>query len=614
MTLANIPNRGLSCERVSYKVGEITRSFLPGRKPLGESMTTNPSQSQALLYAVDENPPHWLAAVLSLQHVLLMFNGIIIVPAIIATAFDVSPEQIAYITFASIIVTSITTWIQAVRVGRVGAGYVLFMGTSGTFFACTLDAIEVGGLALVATLCLLSAPVEFLFSYFLRHIRKIVTPAVGGVVIMLVTVMVAPIGLDMWTGSKGNPGFGSMENLAVGLFTFLPILGIAVFGGSKIRLWAPIIGTVVGYVVGSIFGLVNFSHFATAAWIGLPVAEWPGIQFHLTAEAIPILITFAFATLVGTIESVGDAMAVQRISERNFKKVDYDRVQGCLYADGVGNCLAGLFGTIPNTTYSGNIAILELTGVASRRIGIYGAVILAVLAFCPKIGALMMSIPGPVLGASLVFLMGMLFATGVQLTMSAGMNYQTGVVVGVSFCVGLMMQTGQFFPDLFPKTFEPVMTNGLVMGGLTAVLLSAAFQMVPKRRVSLRMKPDVDQVAILHHFIEEHVPTWSLSSSQVNALQLACEEVFMHMCRSPVEEGSSHPVKIQFTSEEDHLHIEMEDQSRASEVDQVEELPDLETATESELDQLGLLLLNRVATDVTHIRISGYNCISFKIY
>lgn len=77
---------------------------------------------------------------------------------------------------------------------------------------------------------------------------------------------------------------------------------------------------------------------------------------------------------------------------------------------------------------------------------------------------------------------------------------------------------------------------------------------------------------------------------------------------------SSHPVKIQCTSEEDHLYIEMEDQSRASEVDQVEGLPDLETATESELDQLGLLLLNRVATDVTHIRISGYNYISFKIY
>jgi len=577
-------------------------------------VTSTPSKSQSLVYSADENPPLWMTLVLSFQHVLLMFNGIIIVPAIISTAFDVSPAQVAYIIFASIIVTSITTWIQAVRIGRIGTGYVLFMGTSGTFFACTLDAIEIGGLALVSTLCLLSAPVEFLFSYGLRHVRKIVTPAVGGVVIMLVTVMVAPIGLEMWTGSRGNTGSGTVENLMVGLFTFAPILAIAVLGGIRLRLWAPIIGMAIGYIAGMFWGFVDVSPIAEAPWIGFPVAEWPGIQFHLPSESIPILITFAFATLVGTIESVGDAMAVQRISERNFKKVDYDRVQGCLYADGVGNCLAGIMGTIPNTTYSGNIAVLELTGVASRRIGMYGAGILAVLAFCPKIGALMASIPGPVLGASLVFLMGMLFATGVQLTMSGGMNYQTGVVVGVSFCVGLMMQTGQFFPDLFPKTFEPVMTNGLVMGGLTAVLLSAAFQMAPKRRATMRLDPDPVHLPSLLNFLETQSQVFALTSSQTNALQLACEEVFMHMCRNPVGGRSANAVRIRLIAEEDHLHIDMEDQSQASDVDDPLKFQKPENATESELDQLGLFILNKVVQDVAHLRISGYNCISFKIH
>ena len=574
---------------------------------------TNPD-SRALLYSVDENPPHWLTLVLSFQHVLLMFNGIIIVPAIIATAFDVSAEQIAYLIFATIIVTSVTTWIQAVRLGRIGSGYVLFMGVSGTFFACTLDAIKVGGLPLVATMCLLAAPVEFLFSYFLRHLRKIITPSVGGVVVMLVTVMVVPIGLEMWTGPKGKPGFGSWENLFVGVFTFSTIMGIAVFGGTKIRLWAPILGTAIGYGAGGFWGIVDYSHLASAPWIGLPQANWPGFQFHLTTEAIPILITFGFATLVGTIESVGDAMAVQRISERNFKKIDYDRIQGCLYADGVGNCLAGLTGTIPNTTYSGNIAVLELTGVASRRIGIFGAGILMVLAFCPKVSALIVSIPGPVLGASLVFLMGLLFATGVQLAVSGGMNYQTGVVIGVSFCVGLMMQTGQFFSDTLPRAFEPVMTNGLVMGGLTAVVLSAAFHALPRRRATLRLKPDPAEVSTLNNFIEKQASSLALSPSQANALQLACEEVFMHLCRSPEGTTGTNTVQIQLMSREDHIQIDIEDRSQVSDVDDTIVMPKPEVATEAELDHFGLFLLNKVAKDVTHIRISGYNCISFKIY
>ena len=572
------------------------------------------TNNRTLLYAVDENPPHWLTFVLSFQHVLLMFNGIIIVPAIISTAFDVRPEQIAYLIFATIIVTSVTTWIQAVRLGRIGSGYALFMGVSGTFFACTLDAIAVGGLALVATLCLLAAPVEFLFAYFLRHLRNIITPSVGGVVVMLVTVMVVPIGLEMWTGPKGKPGYGSWENLLVGVFTFSTIMGIAVFGGSQIRLWAPILGTAVGYGAAGLWGLVDYSHLASAPWVGLPLGEWPGFQFQLSAEAIPILITFGFATLVGTIESVGDSMAVQRISERNFKKVDYDRVQGCLYADGVGNCLAGLTGTIPNTTYSGNIAILELTGVASRRIGIYGAGILLVLAFCPKVSALIVSIPSPVLGASLVFLMGMLFATGVQLAVSAGVNYQIGVVIGVSFSVGLMMQTGQFFPDILPSSFEPVMTNGLVMGGITAVILNAAFHVFPRSHATIRLKPDPDRISTLNNFIEEQASSLGLSSSQANAVQLACEEVFMHICRNSEGPTETNEVHIQLVSREDHIQIDVEDRSRVSDVDDPIAMPQPEVATETELDQLGLILLNKVAKEVSHIRISGYNCISFKIY
>jgi xanthine permease XanP len=210
--------------------------------------------------------------------------------------------------------------------------------------------------------------------------------------------------------------------------------------------------------------------------------------------------------------------------------------------------------------------------------------------------------------------MGMLFATGVQLTMSAGMNYQTGLVVGVSFCVGLLMQTGEFFPDLLPKTFEPIMNNGLVMGGLTAVMLSAAFQMVPKRRASLRLEPHAEQLPILSQFLERQSPAFGLAPSQLNALHLACEEIFIHLCRNPVEGRTPNVIRLQLTAEENHLHVDMEDQSQASDVDAPSNLPEVEKATEVDLDQLGLVILNKVVQEVTHIRVSGFNCISFKIF
>ncbi len=576
-------------------------------------VTASPDRTN-LLYAADENPPPWVSLILSAQHVLLMFTGIIMVPVIMAKSFDLSPEEVNYLVFASIMVTSVTTLIQTVRVGKVGAGYVLFMGTSGTYLACTLDAMAIGGLALVATLCLLSAPVEFLFAYFLRFFRKIVTLAVGGVVVMLVTVSVAPIGLEMWTGTPGTPEFGSVENLLTGLATFVPILFIAVLGRPRIRLWAPIIGTAIGYTVGWHAGLVDLSRFHSASVIGLPDLAWPGIQFQLSPEMIPLLITFCFVTLVGTIESVGDAMAVQRVSERRLKKIDYDRVQGCLYADGVGNALAGLSGTVPNTTYSGNIAVLQLTGVASRRIGIYGAAILGVLAFLPKVSAVMISIPGPVLGAALVFLLGMLFATGAQLAVSGGMNYQTGIVVGVSFGVGLMMESGRFFTDIVPASLAPILNNGLVMGGLAAIVISAGFQIVSGRKAVLNLDPDPAQVRVLQEFIQDLATPFRMTDSHVYALQLACEEVFTHICRNPVDGGNADQVRFQWVREEEHIQVEVEHRSKVSDVDEPIPPGEPEHATDEELEQLGLFLLHKVASDVSHIRISGYNCISFKIH
>lgn len=90
--------------------------------------------------------------------------------------------------------------------------------------------------------------------------------------------------------------------------------------------------------------------------------------------------------------------------------------------DGVGNLLAGLAGTTPNTTYSSNISLLELSGVASRRVGLYGAILLGLLAFFPKVSGFILDIPGPALGAATFVLIGMLFVTGLRVATMEGVT------------------------------------------------------------------------------------------------------------------------------------------------------------------------------------------------
>ena len=121
-----------------------------------------------------------------------------------------------------------------------------------------------------------------------------------------------------------------------------------------------------------------------------------------------LLPAFVAVTIVGAIETVGDGVAIQRVSRRRPQATDFRVVQGCLNADGLGNLLSGIAGTLPNTTYSSSISITEVTGVAARRVGVVIGVTLMVLAFFPKVAALLIAIPGPVIAAHATVFLGIL--------------------------------------------------------------------------------------------------------------------------------------------------------------------------------------------------------------
>ena len=582
-------------------------------------MSLSTANTTPLVYALDEKPPHWLALSLGVQHVLLMFTGVLVVPTILSKTGQASAEQIEYLAFASILVCSLTTFLQVVRVGRVGANQVLFMGTSGAFLACTFEAIALGGVALAATMAMLAAPLEILFSYFFRFLRKIMTPAVGGVVIMLIAVSVIPIALDLWVGPAKTPEHNSVENLVIGLVTLALIVGLSIFGGKTWRIWAPVIGIAGGYLMAAGLGSLHLGTVQQTAWFGLPRADWPGLQFALKLEHWPIFVCFALATIVGTIESVGDAIAAQKVSQRDFRKIDYDVVQGALYADGVGNFLSGLVGTTPNTTYSGNIALIEMTGVSSRRVGLYGAGVLGLLAFFPKAAAFIIDIPGPAIGASIFILMGMLFFTGIKIATMDGVDAETVLIVGLSFWFGYAAENELFFAALIPESIRPLVGNGLVAGGTLALLLATLVQLKPRRAQRIKIPAQASALGQLQDFIETLDGRLSLTPQQRHNLHLCSEEVFIHLCQAEREAQTGQYIAFQVSAGEQGVLMEIADRSAATDVDfprppQLPQLPtDLEMTSAEELDELGLFLVSKIAAQVSHQRIAGHNYIAFTI-
>ena len=565
---------------------------------------------KSIIYGVNDKPSLLLSLFMGIQHVLLVFNGTVLVPIIIARASNLSVEQTEYIVFATIIVSTVSTIIQVVRFGKIGSGYMLFMGSSGAYIATCLSAARMGGLELLATMTILSAFLELGAAYFIRHVRKIITPAVGGVVIMLVTISILPIIMNLWTGAPGDAAYCDPDNLIAGLVTIGITLLCAIYGSSKFRLWSPILGIVAGILACQFLGILDLTFLRDYPVIGLPRGRWPGIELQLGVRHIPLLLAFLFATLASTIESVGDSIAIQEVSNPDFRKIDYNSVQGCLYSDGLGNILAGLLGTAPNTTYSGNIAAVELTGVAARRVGIMGAVTMGLLAFFPKIAYFFTYIPGPVLAGSSLVLMALLFSAGVKLVNANGLNYEIGLLVGVSLTVGIISTFDLFFPALIPESLKPFASNGIATGGLTAFVLSLVFYLKPKRSAVLRLDYDPDQVAALSTFIRGFKDSYRLSSKEIFELQLGSEEVFSFICNT----ASARKGKIRFKwlMEPGRIAVSVEDQSDIGEVDLPRPMESNQLTAE-DLDQLGLLILNKIARNVVHYRIEGHNSISFDI-
>ena len=442
--------------------------------------------NEYIRYEPDERPPHSIAAGVGFQAAVVIIAPVVLSAIIIGRAANQPESYLTWIAFAALLISGVSTVLQAVRVGRIGAGHVLVMGTSGAFIAVCITALVKGGPSLMATLIVVSSLFQFALAARLSLLRRILTPVVSGTVIMLIAVTVMPIVFGLLTDvPEGMPSAAAPTAAGATLAT-LVVLALCAPGAW--RLWAPLISIAVGCATAAPFGLFNIQPVIDAPWIGLPSGAWPGLDLTFSAEFWALLPAFVVVTLVGAIETIGDGIAIQRVSRRRPRATDFRLVQGGLNADGMGNLLSGLIGTPPNTTYSTSISLAELTGVAARRVGVYVGVIFAVLSLSPKVTALLIAIPNPVGAAYVTLLIGILFVQGMRLVVDSGLNSRKAVVVGLSFWLGVGFQNQVIFADMLGKTWGTLLGNGMTAGGIAAILLTAFMELTSARRRRLQVE------------------------------------------------------------------------------------------------------------------------------
>ena len=552
-------------------------------------------------YEPDDRPPTLLVAGLGLQLAILTISGIVLTPLIVIKAAGGSETYMMWAVFASVVISGISTILQAIKVGRIGAGYVLLMGTSGAFIAICITAIAEGGPAMLATLVIISSLFQFALARRLSLFRRILTPTVAGTVIMLISVTVMPIIFDLLDNVQeaAHPQAAPISALV----TVLVITAIALKGTGVFRLWAPVAGVIVGSIVGGFFGIYDTARISEAAWIGFPKGGWPGLDLSFGPTFWALLPGFIFVTLIGAIETVGDSVAIQRISWRRPRAVDFRSVQGAVAADGVGNLLSGCAGTIPNTTYSTSVSVTELTGVGTRTVGVAAGIVFLILACFPKALGAILAIPSPVAAGYLAILVAMLFVVGMKVVVQDGIDYRKGMIAGVSFWVGVGFQNGVIFPEYFAEFAGGLLQNGMTAGGLTALLLTLFIEVTEPRRRRIELPFHITILPKIREFLRSFASHSGWGETMADRLELASEETLLTLLEQKTESDQEEPLRrLRLIAHREGNEAVLEFIASATEENLEDQIALLgERATEAPTEQeVSLRLLQHIASSVQH--------------
>ncbi|WP_281353347.1 uracil-xanthine permease family protein [Jiella pacifica] len=257
-----------------------------------------------------------------------------------------------------------------------------------------------------------------------------------------------------------------------------------------IRISAIMLGLVAGFLVALVLGRVDVSSFGTGPLFALPMPLRYGLDFDL-ALFLPI----AFIYLITAIETTGDLTANSVIAGEPVRGDLYlSRIKGGVLADGVNSGLAALFNTFPNTTFSQNNGVIQMTGVASRHVGLYIAGILVVMGFLPIISSVFLMIPKPVIGGATLVLFGTIAVAGIRILASEDIDRRKAYIMAVSFGLGLGVTLVPDATQQLPDFIRQVFATPITLAGLSAIVLSLA---IPETAIDAPAAPSptVDAVA-----------------------------------------------------------------------------------------------------------------------
>lgn len=436
------------------------------------AITPNEATPQVdLIYKIEDKPSFKDAVFAAFQHLLAIFVAIITPPLIIAGALDLDLETTSFLVSMALFASGVSTFIQCRRVGPLGAGLLCVQGTSFSFIGPIISAGLAGGLPLIFGCTIAAAPVEMIVSRTFRYLKQIITPLVSGIVVLLIGLSLIKVGIISCGGGNAamsDGTFGNWQNLSIAALVLVSVLFFNKSKNKYIRMSSIVLGLLVGYVLAYILGRVDLSGMETTkiALLNIPVPFKYGLSLNLSS-----FIAIGLIYLITAIEATGDITANSMISGEPVEGDKYiKRVSGGVLADGFNSLLAGVFNSFPNSIFAQNNGLIQLTGVASRRVGYYIAAMLIVLGLFPGIGLIFSLMPDPVLGGATLLMFGTVAAAGIRIIAAQDIDRKATMILAISMSLGLGVE---LMPDVLRNIsldLRGIFSSGITTGGLAAII------------------------------------------------------------------------------------------------------------------------------------------------
>jgi len=430
------------------------------------------STSDNIYSDANNTPPLATAVPLGLQHVLAMFASNVTPSIIVAGAAGLAfggADQVYMIQMAMLF-AGVATLFQTIGVGPIGSRLPIMQGTSFAFVGVLAGLAATQGLSVALTSCIIAGLIHFALGSIIISIRSWFPPLVTGLVILAIGLYLIPVGIKYAAGGAAEfqmtaESFGSLKHWAVALTVIIVALIVKFKASGTLSSAAILIGLIAGYVLAYILGMVSFGGVTKASWItSLQVLPF-GFEFNLGA-----VIAVTLISIVSAVETVGDTSATTKAGAG--RDATDDEISGATYADGLGTAVAGVFGGLPNTSFSQNVGIVGMTGVMSRHVVTIAGVIMVICGLIPKIGALIASMPMPVLGGGVIVMFGMVAGAGMNVMSDVKMTRRNMMIIAISLTVGLGLNLVPSAVQYLPGVWKTLATSAVAPTALLAIVLN----------------------------------------------------------------------------------------------------------------------------------------------